>query len=365
MNTIDFEDFADRQYAQHGRLPLSGTLEITRHCNLRCRHCYMCDYRPGEAELSLNEIHNMLDQLADAGCLRLLITGGEPLLRPDFPEIWKHAKSRGIMLTLFTNATLVDDKIEVLLKEWPPLLVEVSIYGASPETYEKICGDGGAFEKMIEGLERLKRVCPHINAKTIAMPDNANDIDGMQSICDKYEIQYCFDTDIFPRLNGDAEPLKHAFGAEEGTRLLLESELHQRIYLENKVNAAKEHVPAQLKRANFLLACRAGERSFHIDPYGHLVLCSLLREPSYSLREGRFMEGWNTVISDLRKAERKTRLECADCPDLDYCVPCAGRNLLETGSAFETAPVMCERSHARAQAFREKEKRLGEKTQHV
>ncbi len=357
MNTIEFEDFADRQFAQHGRIPLSGTLEISRKCNLLCRHCYMCDYRPGEPELSLDEIRDILDQLAEAGCLRLLITGGEPLLRPDFPEIWTYAKSRGIMLTLFTNATLMDEKTEALLKEWPPLLVEVSIYGASSETYEKICGDASAFQKMLYGLDRLRRICPNINAKTIVMRDNFDDLDGMEKLCVERNIPYTFDTDIFPRLDGDMTPLESAFSPEEGARIVTESELHQRLYLERKDTLTPSPDPPQLTRAGNLLVCRAGERSFHIDPYGHLVLCSLLREPSYALREGKFMEGWQTVIADLRRAERDHTIECAECPDLKYCVPCVGRNHLETGSALKTAPLHCRRSKALAEAFRkDKEK---------
>ena len=350
IETQDFEDYARERTERDGRPPLSGSLELTWRCNLACVQCYMTDYG-SEPELGTGEVLRILDELADAGCLRLLLTGGEPLLREDFRAIWRHAKRKGLVLTLFTNATLVDDDTAAFLRDFPPVLCEVSLYGASPRTYERVCGNGGAFGAAVAGLDRLVAALPHVGVKTVAIRQNAHDVEALAALCAERGVEFNFDTDIFPRLDGNAEPLRHAFDPDEGVRRVLGSQLHHRAWRAQAENweATSERA---LARQGKVVVCRAGTWGFHIGPYGDLCLCTLLREPSFSLRQGAFMTGWTTVIRDLLELERVTPDPCRECADLAYCVPCAGRNYLETGSLECQAPVMCRRSHAIAELFR-------------
>ena len=126
------------------RIPLTGSIELTHRCNLRCVHCY-CNLPAGERkamsrELTTEEVLDIYDQIAEAGCLWLLITGGEPLLRKDFREALAGAKQRGFILTLFTNGTLITPETADFLTEWRPYSIEITLYGATRETYEKITG---------------------------------------------------------------------------------------------------------------------------------------------------------------------------------------------------------------------------------
>ena len=103
------------------RLPISGSIELTFRCNLRCVHCYcnlpMNDPEAIEMELGVDELYQILDQIAEAGCLWLLITGGEPLLRNDFLDIYIYAKKKGFITTLFTNGTLLSPELADALVE--------------------------------------------------------------------------------------------------------------------------------------------------------------------------------------------------------------------------------------------------------
>ena len=124
------------------RVPLAGTIELTRRCNNRCRHCYnnlpAKDPKALASELSTSDIRRILDEIAAAGCVWLLMTGGEILLRPDFLELYRHAKKNGLLVTLFTNGTLVTPKLAEALVQSRPFAIEVTLYGSTAETYERV-----------------------------------------------------------------------------------------------------------------------------------------------------------------------------------------------------------------------------------
>ncbi len=128
-------------------------------------------------------------------------------------------------------------------------------------------------------------------------------------------------------------------------RRVLESRLHREVWDKQRHDweTGRGRI---LKRADKVVVCVAGSWTFHIGPFGDLCLCMLLREPSYSLRSGSFLEGWETLIAELIERDRLVRLACVACPDLKYCMPCAGRNFLETGSMECPAPLQCARARA-------------------
>jgi len=129
------------------RIPLHGSIEVTSKCNLRCVHCYISECDVQRPELTTSEFKGIIDQLEGEGCLWLLITGGEPLVRKDFREIYGYVKRCGIIPILFTNGTLITDEVADLLALEPPNLVEVSLYGATEKTYDSVTQVHGSFSK--------------------------------------------------------------------------------------------------------------------------------------------------------------------------------------------------------------------------
>jgi MoaA/NifB/PqqE/SkfB family radical SAM enzyme len=160
---ISYAQFGEQLYnsAVTKRIPITGSFELTFRCNLRCVHCY-CNLPPNdqdaiEKELTTEEVFDIFDQIAEAGCLWLLITGGEPLLRKDFLEIYTYAKKKGFIITLFTNGTLITEEIADYLKEWPPNKVEITLYGVTSETYERVTGISGSFKRCKRGIKDMLR----------------------------------------------------------------------------------------------------------------------------------------------------------------------------------------------------------------
>ena len=130
---VSFLEFRDRAGLDRRRIPIEGTLETTYRCNLDCAHCYVnqpAGSREERArELSLDRLKALVDEIVAEGCLFVLFTGGEVLVRPDFPELYLYTRSKGLLATIFTNGTLVTEGIADLLAEHRPDRVEISLYG--------------------------------------------------------------------------------------------------------------------------------------------------------------------------------------------------------------------------------------------
>ena len=122
------------------RVPVTGSINLTHRCNLNCVHCYLggrdSEIRSPNAELNTEQWLEIIDQVTDVGCLDLLLSGGEVLLRPDFETIYQKAVSNGLLVTVFTNGTLLNGKILSLFADLPPQYIEISLYGATAHTYE-------------------------------------------------------------------------------------------------------------------------------------------------------------------------------------------------------------------------------------
>src|SRR4029453_13908837 len=162
METVSYGEFSQTFHRRTMRehLPLSGTIEVTRRCPLTCVHCYnnlpLADGAGASTELTYAEHCRILDELADAGCLWLLFTGGEIFARRDFLDIYTYAKKKGFLITLFTNGTLITPRIADYLAVWRPFSIEITLYGLTKETYERLTGIPGSFEKCMRGIRLLR-----------------------------------------------------------------------------------------------------------------------------------------------------------------------------------------------------------------
>ena len=146
--------------------PFSVLFELTPKCNLNCIHCYLQNVHSAE-QLNYEEITKILDILYEKGILFLTLTGGEILLRKDFLDIYLYAKKRGFLVELFSNGLLFSDDIINVLQKYPPLYIDITLYGACEETYRKVTKIHGAFDKVLANCRKIKK-CWHKFIITIA-----------------------------------------------------------------------------------------------------------------------------------------------------------------------------------------------------
>lgn len=333
------------------RIPLSGSIDLTHRCNLNCVHCYLGPH-PGQqdsrdGEMDTEKILPVLDDITAAGCINLLLTGGEPLVRRDFALIYRRAKENGLLVTVFTNATLISGEILALFQELPPHQVEITVYGATQAVYERITGITGTFARAMAGIRRLLDLGLHVRLKTVIMTLNSHEFFAMQDMARALGVKFRFDAAIFPRLNGDRSPLELRIPAEEAIRL--EFADGQRAQQWAEYYQRLKGVPL----SDRLYQCGAGLSSFHIDPRGYLQPCLLTTEPRFSLKDGGFAEGWEKVIPRVRDIKAGTTHACNGCEKIGICGYCPAYFKMENGTADARSDFICTMGALRFEAIQD------------
>lgn len=326
------------------RIPIVGALELTWRCNLRCIHCYLSSPK-STSELSTDEYIRIIDQLAEAGTMWLLITGGEPLLRADFKEIYLHIKKRGIFPTLFTNATFITPELAAFLAEWRPFSVEVSLYGATRKTYEKITGIPGAYDRCLRGIKLLTRHGIKPQLKTMVMQENIHELKQMHDLAAGLDLGFRFDALLNPTLGGGLEPTEHRLDPE----VVVELDKRYRDRAAGWAEFLEKF--GQAKPSQTLFSCGAGINNFHIDPEGRLCACLLARGEHYDLRHGSFQDGWDGPIREFRMRRAPKLYACGSCTLRSLCGRCPGWAALETGKPEGSVDYLCRVAALRALEF--------------
>ena len=261
--TISYRDFTNTfcDKVQARGKPLVGQLEITFHCNLRCVHCYVVEDQSKE-ELTFSEITSILDQIHQEGCLWLSFTGGEPLLRDDFLDIYTYAVKKGFLMNILTNGTLITTEIADYLQEYPPFMVEITLNGITAQTYERITQVPGSFKRCIRGINLvLDRGVP-LTIKSIGMSLNRDEILKIKEYAESLgKVKYRYDSIIISRLDGSKGPCRFRLSSKEIMDIeYSDNDMRQewREYFQD------DH---ELYEPDNLFQCGGGVSLFNISPY--------------------------------------------------------------------------------------------------
>jgi radical SAM protein with 4Fe4S-binding SPASM domain len=358
MDTVSYGEFSQTFHRRTMRehLPLSGTIEVTRRCPLTCVHCYnnlpMADREAASNELTYAEHCRILDELADAGCLWLLFTGGEIFARRDFLDIYTYAKKKGFLITLFTNGTLITERVADYLAAWRPFAIEITLYGRTKETYERLTGIPGSYEKCLRGIRLLLDRNLPLSLKSVAVTVNVHEVHEMQAFADELGVPFKFDSMMNPRIDCSQSPLAVRLSPEDCVALDLEDP--------RRVNEWKEIAdlykgPANpVERADEVYHCGGGVSSFAIDPQGALSICVLSQvdKDKYSLRTGSVREGWEVALRGVRARKITAPTKCTSCElKSSLCSMCPANGELENGDPEKPVDFLCRVAHLRAYAL--------------
>lgn len=338
-NTEFFQQF--HQKALQRRVPLGGTLSLSNRCNLQCVHCYLGRQNDVLEELSTKQWCALLDEIADAGCLYLLLTGGDPFLRKDFATIYTHAKIRGMIVSVFSNGTLVTGSLVDLFRDMPPRLIEISLYGATPETYEAITRVKGSFQKCLQGIEQLLHAHIPVALKTILMTINRHEFYAIEKMAKDYGVDFRFDAGIVPCFDGNRSPLDLRVSVEE----VIEKEFSDMQRGQNWYHFHKRMKSVNIDQA--LYHCGSGRTAFYIGPEGILQPCLMRRSVQYQLIGGDFSTGWQAMLPQIRAKQAMKGKQCHECEKVTLCAYCPAEFELENGSEIIPSEYLCRLGHER------------------
>lgn len=348
---INISDY-NKELWQEMRQPLSVTFELTSRCNFSCVHCYLGQHRKEKDELTTAQIKSILDQLSTAGVLFVTFTGGECLLRADFFEIYMYAKRLGFMVCLFTNAYTLKDEHFELFRTYPPFFVDVSIYGASDETYLEVTGVHNAFARVMKNCLLLKKYGIAFGVKTPLFRQNIADYEKMCAIAKQLDVKYRFAFALSPTIDHEYYPTTFMVRPEAMIRLEAEDPVYREMgenyaSVENNWGRAFDNgkfVP--------LFICNPGVNDLFIDYHGRAMPCASFRSAAISMFTIPFEEIWER-FSVYKKIPASSHYRCMRCESRYYCRVCPADQLQYNGDYESVDPMVCAHAHARKRLFKD------------
>jgi len=333
------------------RMPLQVSIEVTRRCPLECQHCYnnlpMGDQDARGREMTTEEHLRMLDELVEMGCFWLLYTGGEIFARKDFLEIYTYAKKKGFLITLFTNGTLITEKIADYLVEWPPFAIEITLYGRTKETYEALTQIPGSYERCLRGIRLLKERGLPLELKTVATSINKHEISAMRHFAEEeLGVEFKCDGQVNPRIDCSQSPLAVRLTAEEVVALDLSAPNGASEY--RRLAKRDLENPPSLKQIDTVYFCGGGMNSFAINAYGEMGICVISQQETFDIRQAGLKPSWEHSLREVRTRKRTRVTKCVECRIQSLCGMCPANGEMENGDRESPVAFLCNVAHLRA-----------------
>lgn len=323
LNTV-----LDSMVAKDSRLPISVKCELTYRCNFSCHHCYCrfpANSRMAKKELSFSEWDRILGECADEGALFLTFTGGEPLLRPDFKDIWRMAKRRGFLISLFTNGSLIDEELIDFFKEWSPTDISITLYGVSEEVFGDVTATLGMFPRVLNTIRQLRDANIPVSTKSIITRRNVSEFDALRDLNKQFSEYFKWDGTLFGSSSqGGGKPLQERISVET-LRTLEHRHSERKDELIKLFN--KNQVPMVIPEKSY--KCALGRAGFGIDPYGNLRPCTLLEPLQFDLRQLSIRNAWRDSVPRELEKFQWGESKCKGCELAILCCICPAMALRE------------------------------------
>jgi MoaA/NifB/PqqE/SkfB family radical SAM enzyme len=332
--------------AWNNAIPMTALWEITFACNHKCSFCYNCPTK-GARELTGDEIKDGLRKIADLGCVFLVLSGGEPLARPDFFDIAWAGKKLGFAIRVYTNGYLVDELVAKKLKELMPFEIEISFHGDNPETFDRLTGVPGSFHRVVQGIRNLRAHDLKVNLKIPITKWNQNELRGVKKLAEDLGCHVEFDPVITPRDDGDTSPL-----ALQATTDFLD-----RFFSSEYSDLTREEVPQPRDDSRVKPVCGTGRSTVSLDPYGNIFPCVQWRRSAGKITEIEDLKAlWqeSPVLQEVRQiAEEIPRTTLKNFEHGAFASFCAGVAEVQTGDPRNLYPQVKDNAEIRAMKNRQ------------
>lgn len=345
MTWHEYQDLVRAEAREMGT-PAFGTFELTPLCNFNCKMCYV--HLSPERMIQIGRLRtaaewiDMADQAQRMGMVGVTLTGGEVLTRPDFREIYTGITDLGLIVSILSNGSLIDEEIVELFRRRPPAYLRFTLYGASNETYERLCGISDGFDRVARGLRLLKDAGVDFMLSFTETSLNIDDFDDVLRIADDLDTAVVVGTEIVPAVRGaqnEADALR-----TDRPRFPPERTVDGR-------PTVRPYPPAHVVEApgdDAFLRCKSYRNSFWIDWNGNMEGCTFMSSCAAKPFEDGFSRAWAYLLDKLSQVRLPEK--CTGCAYRDFCLSCPGVREAEGGSA----EVICERLCDKARSLAER-----------
>jgi radical SAM protein with 4Fe4S-binding SPASM domain len=324
-------------------VPLSVQFDLTYRCNERCVHCYLDHDDHGEVTTA--EVRHILDQLAEAGTLFLIFSGGELLLRPDLFDLLAYARALRFDVKLKTNGILLREREADRIRAAGVREVQISIYSHRADVHDAITKVPGSLERSIAAIRHLKSRGLRVLIANVLMRQNAFDYSGVRALAAELGVDSTVDPTITPKMDGDTSILSLRVAEPQLLQIFRDRSLVPNDFCTPPSSGSAD---AETLDA---LPCSAGHTALYISPYGEVYPCVQFPLPTGNLRHQRFDTIWrhSPQLADVRSIRVSDLPTCSSCGYVSSCTRCPGLAYME-GNMRGPSSADCEKSSIRAAA---------------
>lgn len=347
------------QKAARSKTPLSGTFELTPRCNMNCKMCYIRmteeEMKARGREYTAEEWIAMGRECVSKGMLLLLLTGGEPFLRPDFRYIYTELKKLGLIISINTNGTLIDESVVEWLKKDPPARINITLYGGGRETYSQLCRYEKGYEAAVHAIDMLVEAGMNVNINASFTKHNIEDMEEIMNFAKSRNLRVNVATYMFPPVRNASDGVVNPevrFTPEECGEAKFRSTMLQLSPEERKIllQAVQkgEFVPPVEgwdcdRSSGEKMGCMAGRSAFWITWDGRMTPCGMMNEPVTRPFEEGFEASWKKIVEETDKILMPP--QCRECSLRKYCHVCGALALAEgNGDSTKKPEYLCESS---------------------
>lgn len=313
------------------KVPIHATFELTPRCTFNCQMCYVHllneDIPKFGKELTAAQWLEVGKQAADMGVLSLCITGGDPLLHPEFRKIWIGLSQMGFKLILQTNASLINNDILQLFEEYPPHIIKITLYGSNNEIYKEVCGIENGFTKVDKGIKALQEKGHFIQLVTTFIKQNKEDAQNIAKYAQDNHLPWFHSSSCYPSLRGaNSKASKCAidFFSPGCSKEMAE--------LWHNLPAQKDDLPIKI--------CKGYGTEFNISWNGNMIFCLFVGKPELSVLEHSLAECWEELLKYCEGL--RWPKECYTCEVRDRCRRCLAHLACLNGGLNKVDKKYCE-----------------------
>lgn len=310
--------------ARNAGVPHAGSFELTPYCNFDCKMCYVHLNSEQVAAsghvLSTAEWIDIMHQAVAAGMMHAELTGGECLLHPGFKEIYQYLVSQGLRVTVLTNGELLSDDVVAFLRQYPPALIQVSIYGSDSQSYIQVTGRD-AFADVIKGLHRLQKADLRFSLTITPSRYTQAHTEQLLELVRSFGVPYGVSAVTLPARQETGRDIDEFRVQEDSYLKIVRLEQQREQAAVPELSGAKRPYLYQLAGAKYSgLPCSSGNCAFHVNWKGELTPCIPYHSISKSILADGFQTAWKWVREQMMKYAPP--MECKACELKQVCQSC-------------------------------------------